>query len=144
MATKNDKTISQLGTTARLARTALAQRMTDIGIYAGQEQIMAALGRNDGLTPSQLAAELGVKAPTVTKAVNRLQEQGFVTKSASTEDARQAHVFLTESGRDVLGAVSRAVRKTEKKALDGLNKKERKRLSRMLRRMENNLLTDIG
>ncbi len=100
---------------------------------------MIALDREDGQTPGQLAIKLGVRPPTVTKTINRLQTQGYVEKRASETDARQANVFLTEEGRGAIRAIEKAVRKTEKQALKGLDKKEQKALGKLLGRIEANL-----
>lgn len=138
---KADKsaTMSRLHSAARLSRTALAARLLAHGFYAGQDQIMLALDHDDGQTPGQLASRLGVRPPTITKTINRLQVQGFLDKRASESDARQAHIFLTEKGRDVIKAIEKSVRKTEKQALKGLDKKEQKALSKLLSRVEANL-----
>jgi DNA-binding MarR family transcriptional regulator len=138
---KPDKsaTMIRLHSAARLARTALAARLLDHGFYAGQDQIMLALDHADGQTPGQLAARLGVRPPTITKTINRLQIQGFLEKRASTTDARQAHIFLTDTGRDTIRAIEKSVRRTEKQALKGLDRKEQKTLSKLLARIEANL-----
>jgi DNA-binding MarR family transcriptional regulator len=141
---KPDKsaTMIRLHSAARLARTALAARLFDHGFYAGQDQIMLALDHADGQTPGQLAARLGVRPPTITKTINRLQVQGFLEKRASEADARQAHIFLTDTGRDTIRAIEKSVRKTEKQALKGLDKKDQKTLSKLLARIEANLSGD--
>ncbi len=138
---KSDRgaTMSRLHSAARLSRTALAARLLDHGFYAGQDQIMLALDNEDGQTPGQLAVRLGVRPPTITKTINRLQGQGFLDKRASEIDARQAHIFLTDTGRDAIRAIEKSVRKTEKQALKGLDKKEQKTLSKLLSRLEANL-----
>ena len=138
---KADKTatMSRLHSAARLARTALAARLLAHGFYAGQDQIMLALDREDGQTPGNLAGRLGVRPPTITKTINRLQVQGFLDKRASDTDARQAHIFLTDTGRDAIRAIDKSVRKTEKQALKGLDKKEQKALFKLLARIEANL-----
>ena len=100
---------------------------------------MLALSQEDGQTPGQLAGRLGVRPPTITKTINRLQAQGFLDKKASDHDARQAHIFLTEPGRDTIRAIEKSVRKTEKQALKGLDKKDQKTLSKLLARIEANL-----
>ena len=100
---------------------------------------MIALDRQDGQTPGQLAGLIGVRPPTVTKTINRLQAQGFLEKRGSETDARQAHVFLTPSGREMIRAIERSLRKTEKQAFKGLDKKEQKTLARLLSRVEANL-----
>ena len=131
--------LGKLQSVARLSRTALAQRLLDQGLYAGQDKIMLALDRENGLTPSQLAEKLGVLTPTITKTINRLAAQGFLEKRASDTDARRAHVYLTESGAEAIRAIERSVRKTEKQALKTFDKKDQKALARLLARIEANL-----
>ena len=132
-------TMNRLHSAARLSRTALAARLLTHGFYAGQDQIMLALSQEDGQTPGQLAARLGVRPPTITKTINRLQGQGFLDKRASENDGRQAHIFLTEAGLETIKAIEKSLRKTEKQALKGLGKKEQKQLSKLLARIEANL-----
>ena len=130
--------MSRLQSAARLSRTALAARLLDHGFYAGQDQIMLSLSHEDGQTPGQLASRLGVRPPTITKTINRLQAQGFLEKRASDADARQAHIFLTSSGREAIREIEKSVKKTEKQALRGLDKKEQKTLFKLLARIETN------
>jgi DNA-binding MarR family transcriptional regulator len=103
---------------------------------------MLSLSHEDGQTPGQLASRLGVRPPTITKTINRLQAQGILDKRASDEDARQAHIFLTERGQDAIKSIQKSVRKTEKQALKGLDKKEQKTLAKLLARVEGNLSTN--
>ena len=135
--------MSRLHSAARLSRTALAARLLDHGFYAGQDQIMLSLNQEDGQTPGQLAARLGVRPPTITKTINRLQVQGFLDKRASDTDARQAHIFLTDTGRDAIRAIEKSVRKTEKQALKGSTRRSRRRWPSCLSRIEANL-SDAG
>ncbi len=130
--------MGRLQSAARLARTALAARLLAHGFYAGQDQVMLALDAQDGQTPGQLAQRLGVRPPTITKTINRLQVQGYLDKRASEIDARQAHVFLTESGRMAIRAIEKALRKTEKQAFRGMDKKEQKLVAKLLSRVESN------
>ena len=139
MAKKDRQILQQLNLAARLGRTALAIRLLEQNLYAGQDQLMLALALLDGQTPSALAAEIGVRPPTVTKTIARLQAQGFLTKTESSEDARQAHIFLTEAGRAAILGIEKAIRKTEKRALEGFDKKDRKQLAKYLRRLTANL-----
>jgi DNA-binding MarR family transcriptional regulator len=137
--TNRSATMSRLHSAARLSRTALAARLMAHGFYAGQDQVMLALDQQDGQTPGQLAARLGVRPPTITKTINRLQVQGFLEKRASEADARQAHIFLSEAGRETIRAIEKSVRKTEKLAFRGLDKKDQKLLAKLLSRIEANL-----
>ncbi len=136
---KRKAVMNSLQAAARLSRTALAARLLAHGFYAGQEQIMLSLDREDGQTPGQLANRLGVRPPTVTKTIGRLQAQGYVEKRSSEIDARQANIFLTETGRNAIRDIEKAVRKTDRIAFAGFEKSERKALFDLLARIEVNL-----
>lgn len=136
---KRKAVMSSLQTAARLSRTTLAARLLAHGFYAGQEQIMLALDREDGQTPGQLAARLGVRPPTVTKTVGRLQAQGYVARRSSEVDARQANIFLTETGRAAIRDIEKVVRKTDRLAFAGFDRGERRMLFDLLGRVEANL-----
>lgn len=100
---------------------------------------MLQLAHEDGLSPSILAKRLGVRPPTITKTISRLQTQGFVKKEGSVTDQRQAHIFLTDTGNEAIKAIEKSIRKTEKDAMKGFDKKERKAFVKMLSRLEINL-----
>lgn len=136
--------------THRLAQAAKAQRvragahLSAFGLHPGQEVVLKALGDRDGLTMSELASELGVQPPTVTKMVTRLAAYGFVMRQASPTDGRLARVYLTEAGSALLADVDRMWKRLEKEALAGLDEKEKKRFRRYLRKVEKNLLAANG
>lgn len=131
--------LHRLQSTARLTRTALAIRLLGHGFYAGQDAVMLQLAHEDGLSPSVLAKRLGVRPPTITKTISRLQTQGFVKKEGSATDQRQAHIFLTETGNEAIKSIEKSIRRTEKDAMKGFDKKERKAFIKMLSRLEMNL-----
>lgn len=139
---KDHKTmvLYRLQSVSRLARTLLATRLLESGLYAGQDAVMLQLASKDGLPPSVLAQRLGVRPPTITKTIARMQSQGFVVKKSSDRDQRQSHIFLTSLGRETLKAIEKAIRRTDKDMLKKLDKKERKAILKMLERMENSLL----
>jgi DNA-binding MarR family transcriptional regulator len=145
MSKKDRKILQQVQVVARLGRTALATKLLEKKLYAGQDQLMLALSVEDGQTPGALALEIGVRPPTITKTISRLQAQGFLDKRASETDARLAHIFLTDAGREAIVGIEKSIRKTEKRGLEGLDKKDQKLLSKMLRRIEKNLSgVDLG
>jgi DNA-binding MarR family transcriptional regulator len=135
--------------TFRLAQAAKAYRaragshLGRIGLHAGQEQVLKALAEQDGQTMSQLAQELGVQPPTVTKMVTRMSGQGLLRRAASESDGRLARVHLTETGRERLTEVDKAWKRVEREALAGFDDKDRKRLRRLLRALEANLTGEI-
>ncbi|WP_028709329.1 MarR family winged helix-turn-helix transcriptional regulator [Propionicicella superfundia] len=55
-------------------------------------------------TPGDLAAFERVSAPSMSKTVAALAEQGLVEKTPDPEDGRRCQVLLTERGHDVVQA----------------------------------------
>ncbi len=131
--------------THRLAQAAHAYRvragsqLSRINLHSGQETLLKALATADGMSMSDLAATLGVQPPTVTKMISRLAAQDYVERRAAPGDGRQAQVFLTERGRDVIGQIDKLWKRIEKTALTGVDDKDRKRLRKLLRQVERNL-----
>lgn len=132
--------MTRLQDVARQGRTHYARHLLKTGLYAGQEKIIELLAAHEAMTPGAIARELGVRPPTITKTIGRLEEQGFVTRGMSDSDGRQVTVRLTDEGKAILDAMKKALRKAEKQALKGLKKKERKQLEKILSRIEENLV----
>jgi DNA-binding MarR family transcriptional regulator len=59
-------------------------------------------------TPRELAEIECVSAPSMTRTVNALVEQGLVRRDADPDDGRQVHLQLTPDGRKSLSAVRRS------------------------------------
>ena len=118
--------------TARSIRTALSRLLPDTGLYAGQDSVILALEREDGVSPGAIAASLGVKAPTITKTIGRLGAQGYLRTEKSDRDARMVRIFLTDAGREKIRLVREAQRLAEKQAFDALRGKDVRRLIDLL------------
>ena len=56
-------------------------------------------GGNDGVNITDIAQEMQITLPSVTIAIKKLKNKGYVTKDRSREDGRRVYVHLTEAGR---------------------------------------------
>ncbi len=128
---------------ARLQRNAQARALDALGLHPGQDALLSALlpraGHPDGMTPGELARELDVRAPTVTKTLNRLTTQGLVARRPSRLDGRMMLVVLTEEGTRRADKLARLWKREDKRMLAGLEPKDRKKLARILDQIEANL-----
>ncbi|NVP55761.1 MarR family winged helix-turn-helix transcriptional regulator [Mycoplana rhizolycopersici] len=124
---------------ARSIRTVLSRNLLSSGLYAGQDGVMLALAEGEGMTAGALAARLGVKAPTMTRTIGRLEAQGFVERRPDNNDGRLTVVDLTKAGRETLGLITQACDLSERQALDGLSEKDVRTLLKLLRTVDGNL-----
>ncbi len=142
---KNPETLSTsdlapaITNAARSMRTALSRSLADSGLYAGQDGVILALAGEDGLTPGQLAARLGVKAPTMTRTIGRMEAQGFVERRPDAVDGRITKVHLTEAGLQSVEQIGRSVADCGSVAARGLTDKEVRTLLKLLKVIESNL-----
>lgn len=130
---------SALTYAARSMRTALSRQLLEIGLYAGQDGVILALADTGPMTPGSLAQSLGVKAPTMTRTLLRLEAQGFVTRSDDEGDGRAVRVALSEAGRACVDKIAACIETAEAQALDGLDDKERRQLVKLLKKLDANL-----
>ncbi len=129
---------------ARSMRTAMTRNLGDSGLYAGQDGVILALAEEDGLPAGSLAHKLGVKAPTITRTIGRMEAQGFVERRADADDARLTKVYLTDSGRNTVAQINASAQACDALATRGFSEKEIRTAVRLLKAIDNNLLAGEG
>lgn len=116
-----------------------AMMLDPLGIYIGQELILAQLWREEGLNQSQLAKLVEVEVSTMTKTLQRLERYGLIERRQDTQDTRVWHVFLTEQGRALQPVLTAEWEKIEQHTLVGFSDDERALLCTFLDRIKQNL-----
>lgn len=86
----------------RLRRRLAHERHPDNELSIGQMAVLGCLYRLGDMSIGELAAQERVQPPTMTRAINCLEEQGHVARRPHATDGRQVVVSLTDSGRTVL------------------------------------------
>jgi DNA-binding MarR family transcriptional regulator len=124
---------------ARSMRTVLSRNLLESGLYAGQDGVILSLAESDGMTAGGLAQKLGVKAPTMTRTIGRMEAQGFLERKPDAEDARLTKVYLTELGRGSVQAIELAASSCDKLATLDFSEKEIRNLVRLLKAIDANL-----
>ena len=105
-------------------------------ITPGQYTVLAQLNDLGPRTLRELAEREHVQAPSMTRIVNALTEQGFVTRNAHPDDGRQVQVGITPSGEDVLAEARQQRTAWLAQRVAGLTEEERLTLSRAARIMQ--------
>jgi DNA-binding MarR family transcriptional regulator len=87
---------------ARLSRRLRAEREPDNPLSVGQLSALGVVFREGECTIGTLAAHERVQPPSMTRTVNCLVEDGYMTRRPHDTDGRQVLVDLTDQGREVL------------------------------------------
>jgi DNA-binding MarR family transcriptional regulator len=98
-------------------------------ISPGQYTVLAHLS-GGSLTLRELADREHVQAPSMTRIVNALTDQGFASRSAHPEDGRQIQVSITPAGEAVLAEARSQRTAWLAQRIAGLSEEDRRTLSR--------------
>jgi DNA-binding MarR family transcriptional regulator len=128
---------------ARLHRPYLNEQLANHRLYAGQEQVLRALATADALTVGELAQILRVRAPTVSKSLNRLSAAGLIKRDDRAGDLGIVTVRLTSRGQALAASVNASCDQVEEGLLKRFTDKERRHLRKLLYRMSNNLKDQV-
>ena len=71
------------------------------GMTFSQRRVLRQL-RDGPRSAGEVAASLGVSAPTLTRQLGKLEEHGYLTRAVDTADRRKVLVDLTGEGRRIL------------------------------------------
>ena len=115
-----------------------------IGLYRGQPPLLQALWKQEGLTHTQLAANLRVSPSTITKMLQRMGKAGFIVRKLDTEDERVSRVYLTEAGHAIQAQVQATFGTMESEAFSGFTLEEGVLLRRFLLQLRQNLERATG
>ncbi len=129
---------------ARLQKALSARLLSELGLFPGQESVLKLLIEQDGRTMGDLANALRVRPPTASKTIARLTTQGLVERRTMDGDGRLVRVFLTAAGRERGGSIDKIWDTLEGEMVAGLDGKDRKRLRKLLRKVEKNLAVRLG
>ena len=107
-------------------------RVRAAGLSSIEWRVLATLHDSEPLTISQLANEVLAKQPTVTKLVQRMCEQGWLTLQADPDDQRRTLVVATTAGKRLVRPLVQEARHHEARMLSSLGAAETASLRKLL------------
>lgn len=94
-----------------------------------------AFGDPEGIKPSAIAKRLKVTLPAITHKMNKLVEDGYLTRRDSKSDHRVTYVLLTEKGRTFVESVQDVYYARITKLMKHLGEQDTKTLFRILNKV---------
>ena len=108
------------------------QRVRAAGLSSLEWRVLATLSDGDGLTIGDLAREVLAQQPTLTKLIQRMQQNGWVELGADSADARRTLVHETAKGRAAVMRLIHAAKAHERATLKGFTVREVATLKKIL------------
>ena len=92
--------------TARAWRTKLDQRLRPLGLSQGKWRTLIHVSQGGNkLTQKEIAERMGIEEPTLAGLLDRLQEDGWITRRESPNDRRCKIVHLQRRSKAVLDEI---------------------------------------
>lgn len=120
-------------------RRLAGEMLRQVGLHPGQELLLMLLWEQDHRQQAELVELLGVEPPTVTKTLQRMEQQGLVTRHRPPDNRRTVIVSLTDRGRGLRAEVRQIWTSLEESSTRGMSESDRRRVSQLLSRLEDNL-----
>lgn len=74
-------------------------KLKEIGLYPGQEMILGYIIHHEGGIQNELVSHTKKKASTIAKAINRMEQAGYIYREKDTKDKRIYHLYTTHLGK---------------------------------------------
>ena len=113
------------GAVLRLGRRLRYQTLGDADLSATELAVLGRIGLCGPMAPSALARAEHVKPPSMTKVIERLQEQGLVRRDPHPTDGRQCLISRTEAGEAFVQATRERRTAWLAERLGGLSSEDR-------------------
>lgn len=119
----------------------LNSQMEKIGMRYSYRFILAQLVENESLTQLELSEMSGLKAPTISITLRKMEREGIVFREKKGSDKREMHVSITEKGRKLYSKVVASIKRAERSVLKGIDKRELKAMRATIEKMLKNIQT---
>jgi len=103
-----DNPNEMLGPIAHIYRSNLAymtRELEDYRVRGGQFEFLLILSREDGLSQETLAKKLKVSKTTSSRAIQNLDNEGYIHKKRDENDLRAYKIYLTEKGKEMIDLI---------------------------------------
>ena len=101
--------------------------------------ILNALRHGEWTAQLDLARELGIESPTLTRHLDKLEQNGLVVRRHSQSDLRAVRVELTEAGEGAYQRMLAAVIAFNRRLQAGVSRDELQQLDALLDRLAKNV-----
>jgi len=113
--------------------------LAELDLYPGQELLLMAVAREEGIAQGDLGDYLNVEPPTVARSLQRLERAGLVERRLDPHDGRVLRVYLTAESRALRGKIAAIWQELNNRMLKGVSGVEQAFLRRLLVQLRDNI-----
>ena len=124
---------------SRMFHHRLRSLADSVGINESYRHLLFHLSHGEGMTQLELAKATGLKPPTISVTLQKMENDGYVIREPDENDMRAMRVYLTDKGKEFESESRRVVRAMNSQAMEGMSEDEIKTLMTLLDKIYFNL-----
>ncbi|MGE6226471.1 MarR family winged helix-turn-helix transcriptional regulator [Paenibacillus chitinolyticus] len=134
--------LREIGMIARALDSISNIGFTEYDLTRGQYLYLVRICENPGIIQEKVAELIKVDRTTASRAIKKLENNGFVAKKDDVENKKIKKLFPTEKGRQVYPFIKRENDYSNSVALDGFSESEAETMFHLLERVRKNVEKD--
>lgn len=135
----NKEIIRQLICFAIKHRKIMQGYLDETGVYHAQHRLLMKIFHEPEISQNDIARSMDVSAATIAVALKKLEKKGYISRHTDEGDNRFNKITITEKGNRVVEQSKRIFEMADKKILDGFTEEEKRTLSVLLQKLNDNL-----
>ena len=124
-----------LASAHRQMKLGIAQSIADEDVNEEHWRILQVVSDEQGHSMGELAEQVLLNGPALTKNVDRLVSRGLVQRAQDAQDSRKVLVYISDRGLEMVGRLKRSVDAHHEAIEDALGPRNSKQLKRLLERL---------
>jgi MarR family transcriptional regulator for hemolysin len=131
-----------LARTAKLVSRAFENELATEGGSLPTWLVLVSLKSREWSTQGEIAGAIGIEGATLTHHLNRMVEDGLVTRTPDPENRRAQRVELTEAGNEAFLRMRGAAMRFHKRLRQGISDEEVTALRGLMEKLQANVAGD--
>lgn len=124
-----------IATLYRYGRWFMEQNLAPYDFGSGQHLFIFYLYQHNGTNQDEISKALSLDKATTARALQKLEEHGYVTRKISEKDKRFNQVFLTEKAYNIKKEVQQISQHWTEILTDGMTADEQQHLSKLIEQL---------
>ena len=108
------------------------KRMEKMDLKPSQAGVLFSLKHWGEQSQKQLAERVGITPPSMTVALRKMEEKGYVTRRQDEKDQRVVKIHLAPKGEECIEGIQRVIREMEEIVYQGISREEILLMKRLL------------
>jgi MarR family transcriptional regulator, organic hydroperoxide resistance regulator len=124
-----------LASAHRQMKMGIAQSIADEDVNEEHWRILQVVSDEQGHSMGELAGQVLLNGPALTKNVDKLVSRGLVQRAQDAQDSRKVLLYISDRGLEMVGRLKRSVDAHHEAIEDALGPRNSKQLKRLLERL---------